>query len=370
MRATNVSHKLHNKYLAKDVYDNHGRLLLGKNVKMTMSLIDKLIDNDVLIVYIEDHLSEGIEMNSLIRDEQMIKSVRVVKQVLNNVLERRSDGVQKMILEEDLVAVGDVIKDLIEALENCENTMYTVVDLMGADMYTYKHSVNVAVLSILTCRSLGYDYDLTKHIAMGALLHDIGKATVKDNLIQKVEALTNEEFKEVHRHVDYGYEMVRHVISLSGYTKQIVRLHHEKRDGSGYPLGLKETEIPDFVRIVTICDMFDAMTSTRVYKKSMPVFEVLDILMAESIYRLDGVILQMFVKNICVFPPGTGVKLVDGRYGIVVNYNPFNPTRPEIRLFEDEAGHMVVHHLDLEEHRTVFIESTVSTDLIQEHYTL
>lgn len=370
MRVANVSHKLHKKYLAKDVFDNNGRLLLGRNVELTPSLIDKLIDNDVFIVYIEDKLSEGIEVHSLISDEQMVQSVRVVKQVLNNVVQRRSDGVQKMILDEDLSLVGDVIKDLIEALENCEDTMYTVVDLMGADMYTYKHSVNVAVLSILTCRSLGYDYQLTKHIAMGALLHDIGKATVKGNLIQKIEPLTPFELKEIHRHVDYGYDMVKGVLSLSGYTKQIIRLHHEKRDGSGYPLGLKETEIPDFVRIVTICDMFDAMTSTRVYRKSMPVYEVLDILMAESVYRLDAVILQMFIKNICVYPPGSGVRLTDGRYGLVVNYNSYSPTRPEIRLFEDDKGQMRVHHVDLEAHRTIFIEETVPTEIIQERYKL
>lgn len=369
MRIANVSHKLIGQYIAKEVFDSVGRLLLGKNVKLTVSLIDKLVDQEIYMVYIDDKMSEGIQVDGIISDEQMIHSVRTIKNIMTNCLKPKP-GMPTMIMEKDLVTVGNVISDLIETLENNPGALYTVVDLMGADMYTYKHSVNVAILSILTCRSLGYDYEITKHIAMGALMHDIGKSKVKDNLIQKTERLTPEELEEVYNHVNYGYDMVKDELSLSGYTKQIVRLHHEKRDGSGYPLGLKETEIPDFVRIVTICDMFDAMTSSRVYKKAMPVYEVLDILMAESIYRLDPVILQMFVKNICVYPPGSGIKLKDGRFGLVVEYNTFSPTRPKVRLFEDTHGNTSVHHVDLEHHRTLFIEKTVPTDLIQEHYKL
>jgi len=370
MRSTNVSHKLIGKYLAKDVYDNTGRLLLGCSVELTTSLIEKLVDNDIFVVYIDDKLSEGIEVDGIISDQHMLHAVKTVKQVLLNTTKTQEGGIPKMIPQKDIEAVSDMIKSLIEALEDSENTLFTVVELMGADMYTYKHSVNVAILSILTCRSLGYDYQLTKHIAMGALLHDVGKAIVKGDLIQKQEPLSRFELDEVYRHVNYGYDMIKDDVSLSGYTKQIVRLHHEKRDGSGYPLGLKETEIPDFVRIVTICDMFDAMTSNRVYRKSMPVYEVLDILLAESIYKLDPVILQMFTKNICIYPPGSGIQLKDGRLGLVVEYNIFSPTRPKVRLFEDTIGNLKVHHLDLEEHRTIFIEKSIATDLIIEHYDL
>jgi putative nucleotidyltransferase with HDIG domain len=370
MRSSNVSHKIIGKYLAKDVFCNSGRLLLGRSVELSASLIDKLIDNDIYFVYIDDEMSEGIEIKGMISDEQMLHCVRTVKQVLKNVTKKSESGVNFMIREQDIDTVSDIIKSLIEALEDSESTLYTVVDLMGSDMYTYKHSVNVAVLSILTCRSLGYDYPLIKNIAMGALLHDIGKSAVKDNLIQKKEDLSKGELKEVHHHVVYGYDMIKDELSLSGYTKQIIRLHHEKRDGSGYPLGLHEAEIPDFVRIVTICDMFDAMCSSRVYRESMPVYEVLEILMAESIYRLDPVILQMFTKNICVYPPGSGVQLRDGRYGLVISYDTYAPTRPEIRVFEDEFGERKVHQIDLNEHRTLFVEKSISTDVIQEHYNL
>lgn len=370
MRLASVSEKIVDLTLGKDVYDEFGRLLLGKGIILTESLVDKLLESEVYTVVVTDRFSEGIETKSLIDDAQMVQSVSKVKGILTRMARMKDKGITSMIREEDVNIVGDVIKDLIEHLENCEDTLFTVVDLMGADMYTYQHSVNVAVLSILTCRSLGYDYKLTKSIAMGALLHDVGKSSVKGNLIQKKERLSDDELKEVHRHVVYGYDMIKDVMSLTGYTKQIVRLHHEKRDGSGYPLGLTEAEIPDFVRIVTICDMFDAMTSNRVYRKGMPAYKAIEILMTDSVYKLDPIILSMFLKNICVYPPGSGVKLSDGRYGLVVEYNQFNPTRPLVRVFEDTESNLGVNHIDLTELRTIFIDETVDTETIKTYYKL
>lgn len=370
MRSTNVTYKLIDTYLGKDVYDEYGKLLLGKKVKLTSSLIDKLVDNEIYYVYVDDELSRGIDIQGIISDEHMIKSVTQVKKVLNNVMKNEKKGIQKMIPQEDIKAVREIVKDLIDALENSENTLFTVVDLMSADMYTYKHSINVAILSILTCRALGYDYELTKHIALGALLHDVGKALVKDQLILKREQLTDDEFEEVKSHASYGYDLIKDEITLSGYTKQIVRLHHEKRDGSGYPLGLKETEIPDFVRIVTICDIFDAMSSDRIYRSRMPIYQVIDNMLAETVYKLDPVILQMFIKNICVYPPGSGVRLCDGRMGIVEKYDKFTPTRPIVRLFEDKDGNRKINKVDLQRERVLFIKDTIETDYLKEHYNL
>jgi copper chaperone CopZ len=125
MRTSNVSHKLIGKHLAKDVFCNLGRLLLGKNVSLTASLIDKLIDNDIYFVYIDDEMSKGVEITGLIRDEQMLHCVKTVKNVLNNVMKKNESGVSLMIREQDIDAVSNVIKSLIEALEDSESTLYT-----------------------------------------------------------------------------------------------------------------------------------------------------------------------------------------------------------------------------------------------------
>lgn len=357
MRAVAVSGKLIGEKVGKDTYSDYGRLLLGKGVVLTNSLIFKLKNCEINYIYIDDEFSEGINPKGIINDHMMLQSINKVKTILTKIADRDAKGVKKLIPEKELEAVQSVVSSLIEALEESKNALYTVVELMGADMYTYKHSVNVAVLTILTCKSLGYDYALTKKIALGALLHDIGKAAISENILKKPDTLTKLEFEKIREHSELGYNMIKDDISLSGYTKQVVRLHHEKRDGSGYPLGLKETEIPDFVRIVTICDMYDAMTNNRIYRRKMPIYIALEILMADSVFKLDSALLQIFTKNICVYPPGVGILMEDGRTGVVVSYNVNNPTRPVIRLHIEDANEY--EDINMEENRTIFIKSII-----------
>ncbi len=369
MRSTEVSKKIIGERLGKDIYSDAGRLLLGKGVLLNDALIDKLANSEIYFVYIDDEFSEGIEIEGIVDDRVIINSINKVKNVLKNVMKKDSKSSSAMIPEKDMESVKNVMNSLIEALEESEGVLYTVVNLMGADMYTYSHSINVAILTTMTCKSLGYDYDLTKKIALGALLHDIGKAEIQDGLIQKSDELTDEEMEEVFTHAEKGYELIKDDITLSGYTKQVVRLHHEKRDGSGYPLKLKETEIPDFVRIVTICDMFDAMTTDRVYRQKMPIHKAIEILMVDSVFKLDSILLQMFIKNICVYPPGTGVVFSDERYGIVKKYNATNPTRPLVKMmYLDEHNEVVTEDVDLLKERTLFIDKTIDTEIIKEKF--
>jgi putative nucleotidyltransferase with HDIG domain len=138
---------------------------------------------------------------------------------------------------------------------------------MDSDNYTYHHSVNVAILSILTAKSMHYSESDIKTIALGALLHDIGKAQVAGGLVQKPGELSSTEKDEMKKHPEYGYQLIKNIPTLSYAVKQIVRLHHEKLDGSGYPLGLSGMEIPNYVRLITVCDMYDAMTADRIYRK-------------------------------------------------------------------------------------------------------
>lgn len=369
MRIVEVSEKLIGEKMGKDIYTDTGRLLLGRGVVLNNILIKKLLNGDIYFVYIDDEFSEGIEIKGIIDDHVMMKSINKVKNILTNVVRKNKGSVSNMVNDEDINSVQDVVSSLINALEESENALYTVVELMGTDMYTYKHSVNVTILTILTCKSLGYNFDITKKIALGALLHDIGKSVVGEDLITKKEKLTSEEQTKIFSHAEFGYDLIKDDIALSGYTKQIVRLHHEKRDGSGYPLKLKEAQIPEFVRIVTICDIFDAMTSDRSYRSKMPVYEAIEVLMADAVFKLDSVILKVFLKNICVYPPGTGVILKDNRHAIVFRYNKSNPTRPVLKVYNKmENGILEVEELDLEIHRTLFIENTIDTEIIKELY--
>lgn len=341
--------------IGKSIYSDSGNLLLGKGIVLTDSLIQKIRDNQIFCLYIDDELSEGIEPKGIIDDETMVQSIKSIKETMGSLLKTSNKtNLAGRIPIKQYFAVENIVNDLMRSLEDNKDTLYTVTELMGTDMYTYKHSVNVAVLSILVAKSLGYGNEAVKNIAMGGLLHDVGKIKVQIDLINKKGSLTDEEFEEMKNHPEYGYQMVKDDRVLSSISKNIIRSHHEKLDGSGYLMQLKHNEIPEYVSIVTICDMYDAMTTDRSYRKRMPIYEALEILMCESIERVDPKLYHALVENICLYPVGTSVMLSDGQTCLVIAYRKEYPTRPKLKTLDPPY---TVIDLDLE--RTLFIIKTL-----------
>jgi len=345
--------------LGRSIFGDNGGMLLAAGVELTPSLIDKLSDNNIFYIYIEDEESKGIEPKPLVEDRVMVRTVKSIKDVMETSLyENRAKGRSGVVPLKMYRKVMDTIQDLLKELESHDDILYTVSELMGTDMYTYKHCVNVTVLSILTAQTLGYNHEQVRNVAMGALLHDIGKIEVDTELLNKHGTLEHDEMLELMKHSAIGYEIIKDDPVISSYTKQIVRLHHEKLDGSGYPLGISGDEIPDFVQIVTIADMFDAMTSDRAYRLRMPVYSAIEMLMVEAVTRVRPDILQHFIQNICIYPPGTTVRLTDGREGIIVDYRKKTPDRPIIRIIKDPQR-SDFYEIDLIRELTIFIDGVV-----------
>jgi len=358
MKSARVSETLIGNMIAEPVFSEQGNLLLKEGVVINEHVLDKLLVHEIDYVYIFDALMQDINPKGLIEDEKLQESVRVVKHVFDDVLHNERMGVKASVTENDIDLVKHVVEELLKELENAEDILYTVVDLIGTDAYTYKHSVNVTVLSIITAKALGYERPDIKNIALGALLHDIGKVRVESELILKPGKLTFEERKRVEKHPEYGYELLEAIEGLPFTTKQIILLHHEKLDGSGYPWGLRGIEIPEYVRIVTVCDMYDAMTTDRVYRNKMPIYRALDILMAEAIYRIDPTVYSILLNNIAVYPIGTGIVLSDGRIGVVKTYRHKNPARPIVKVLNNTSGNgnIKLEDVDLENSQVLFIE--------------
>lgn len=358
MKSARVSEMIIGNIIAEPVFSISGNLLINEGMIINRHVLDKLMVHEIDYVYVLDALMQGIEPKGIIEEEKLQESVRIVKHVFDDVLNEERMGVTSSVSQEHINLVKEIINDLLYELEKAEDVLYTVVDLIGTDAYTYKHSVNVTVLSIIVARALNYKRDDIKNIALGALLHDIGKVRVDQDLILKPSKLTNDERIKVEMHPEFGHEMLEAIKGLPYATKQIILLHHEKLDGTGYPMGLKGIEIPEYVRIVTVCDMYDAMTTDRVYRKRMPIYRALDILMAEAIYRIDPKIYNVMMENIAVYPVGTGVILSDGRIGVVTGYRRENPSRPRVRVIMSQAGMGKVNleEINLEFSQVLFIE--------------
>ena len=342
------------------IYSSEGHLLLKNGTVIDSAVLAKLERHSISPIDLLENLTKDIPSKGVISDQEMENSLKVVKKVFNKVLSDKSKGICASIPAEHLKLVKEVIEFLVEALTDTGELLYTVSDMLEKEPYTYKHSINVSILSILTARALCYSKEDIKNIALGAFLHDIGKMLVDQSLIMKPDVLTDREKEIVNQHPMLGYELIKNIDKLSYTVKQIVLLHHEKLDGSGYPHGVKGIGIPEYVRIVTICDMYDAMTTNRVYRNKMPIYKVLEILMTDSVYKLDRTVYRHMTENICVFPPGSGVVLSDGRIGVVAFYRHTNPTRPHVRVIdlETDITDIKVETVNLEKSKTLFVTDT------------
>lgn len=358
MKSARVTNALLGNMIAEPVYTEQGNMLLSEGMVINEHVLDKLAVHDIDYVYIYDALLEGVKPKGIIDENRYKKSISTVKDVFNKVLSEETMGIKAALTTEALEAVQKVIDDILETLESSEEILYTVVDLIGVDAYTYKHSVNVTVLSIIVARALGYKQSDIKNIALGALLHDIGKVRVNPELILKPDKLTMKERSLIEEHSKLGHELLVGFEHIPYTTKQIILFHHEKLDGTGYPYGLKGIEIPEYVRIVTVCDMYDAMTTDRVYRAKMPFYRALDILMGEAIYRIDPKVYSVLLDNVAVYPVGTGIILSDKRIGVVLKYRHKNPARPIVRVLNNtsDSDNILVETIDLEKSQVLFIE--------------
>ncbi|MBN2897762.1 MAG: HD-GYP domain-containing protein [Clostridia bacterium] len=342
------------------IYSNEGHLLLKQGTVIDTAVLSKLERHSISPLDLLNKLTKDIPVKGVLDDQEMEKSLKVVKKVFENVLNNHSKGIGATIPDEHLKLVEEVINFLIESLTGTGDLLYTVSDMLENEPYTYKHSINVSILSVLTAKALKYGTEEIKNIALGAFLHDIGKMLVDQSLITKPDLLTSAEKELVNQHPKLGYELIKNIDKLPYTAKQIVLLHHEKLDGSGYPYSIKGIEIPEYVRIVTICDMYDAMTTNRVYRNKMPIYKVLELLMHDAVYKLDRKVYRYMIENICVFPPGSGVVLSDGRIGVVAFYRTANPTRPHVRVIdlETDITDIKVETVNLERKRTLFVADT------------
>ncbi|MCT4632534.1 MAG: HD-GYP domain-containing protein [Firmicutes bacterium] len=356
MRIIKVSDKAVGEMLGKSIYSSSCKLLLSKNTVLKDNHIKSLDKNNINYIYIDDDMSHDIELETYVDESLVMEAVSSLKEIFNDTgFINGHKSASSMIPMDDYNHVEKIVQSMVREVYSNPKMLYNMIELMGTDMYTYTHSVNVAVLSILTAKSLGLDKKTVEKIGIGALLHDIGKSRIDNELINKPGKYSTDEYETMKEHSKHGYDMVRSDTVISPITKQIIYFHHERLDGSGYPEGLQGNQIPVYVRLVTICDMFDAMISDRSYRTKMSVYEALEVLNAESVYNIDPSILSSFIENIAVYTVGSSVQLTDGRVGIVVKNNKAYPTRPVVRIVDLETK-KPIEEVDLMTNLTSFID--------------
>jgi HD-GYP domain-containing protein (c-di-GMP phosphodiesterase class II) len=318
--------------VARAILSLDGVVLLSEGAVLTREYKEKLQNYGITEIYIEDHFSEGITVPELIRDEVITEVKSQVKKLMTSPSVKVSVDVKK---------VGEIVERLIANILDSDKIVASLCDVRSIDEYTFSHSVNVSVISIVTGIGAGFKEDTLKDLGIGALLHDLGKVKVDDAILRKPGSLTSIEYDEVKRHTLYGYEILKNSGNISQDACDIALSHHERLDGSGYPRKLRNNDILTFARIVAIADVYDALTTDKVYRRKMMPHDVLDYMLSLGGKHFDKNLLDTFVRHIAYYPVGTAVILNSGEKGLVSEYNPYFPNRPVVRVVIDEDGHVL-----------------------------
>ncbi|BCG57374.1 HD-GYP domain-containing protein [Paenibacillus sp. URB8-2] len=200
------------------------------------------------------------------------------------------------------------------------------------DEYTHQHNIGVGVLSTMIGQWLNLEESELALLSLAATLHDIGKVRIPQELLLRPGKLTKEEFDEMKRHTIYGYEILKGTIGLSPRVMLVALQHHERLDGSGYPLHLKKGEIDFFSQIVAVADVFHAISSKRPHQDSMPFYHVVTLMRQGSFGELNPEIVSLLLDKFIYAMLGRQVLLSDGRVAEVIHINSFDDLHPLVKI--------------------------------------
>lgn len=256
-----------------------------------------------------------------------VKAIKTVHDILTNVM--KTSNV-------DINAARDTSENLIKAIIKNKTAFLNVAGMRMVDEYTFVHSVNVAAYSAIIAKEYGMSRNEMESLCLGGLLHDVGKMLVDPKILNKPDKLTDAEFDEMKTHTIRGYE----ILIENGVDESIAliaKLHHERCDGSGYPDGLACEHIPVNAQIAAIADVYDALTSERVYKKAISSNNAMMIIISETGKKFNSEFVTIFQKSVGIYPVGSLVRLNNGYIARVIDQNE-GIVRPVIQVMFDDSG--------------------------------
>lgn len=242
---------------------------------------------------------------------------------------------------------GEIVNALPDMIRN-NDVLMRLRQLEETDDYTFQHSIRVSMLATMIGKWLGYAEKQLIELAEAALLFDIGKMKIPGFIMNKPETVTEDEYEVLKRHAQFGYRVLMMTQGVTSNIKYSALQHHERMDGSGYPLRLRSGQIHEYAKIIMICDIFDAMTHDRPYKKKISPFKAAEYIAWQSGSSLDYKIAYVFLSNLAEYFVGKDVRLSNKQTGTIVYVDVNFPTRPLVKVADG--------FIDLVKDKEVFIE--------------
>ena len=234
-----------------------------------------------------------------------------------------------------------LVNDVIESIKRHPDAFLSLARLKTADEYTYMHSVAVCALMVALGRQLGLNDTQCQEAGMAGMLHDLGKAAMPQDILNKPGKLTPAEFDVIKQHPVRGHEILLTSAHVSDGVMDVCRHHHERFDGTGYPDSLQGERISLLARMAAVCDVYDAVTSNRPYKGAWDPAHALS-QMATWHGHFDTSVFQSFVKSVGIYPTGSLVRMRSGRLAVVLDQNSAALTKPRVKLFFSTKSHLPI----------------------------
>lgn len=327
--------------LAEAVHNLNGTKLLDKDQVLDEKLIISLRNSGAKRLWVTD------DGNNFLREHgpQRIfnEALLVLHDVQNCVIEGKHFNVQK---------VDEIATELVEQIIFNELPFAEMVRMKLTENNVLEHMIDVCLLSIMTAKALGMDKFDMRTLGVAALLHDVGKMLISQDILDKPGKLSDHEMKQMKKHPLISYDIISGIEGIHKNVLNVALQHHERLDGSGYPHGIKDKQICEFARIISIADIYTAIIREKSYRPRLPIYEAGELLWALSGREIDRRLTSVFLRSVVAFPLRSVVKLNNGMVGKVVYQNSEFPTRPIVSV----DGVMV----DLSELPTIFVDDVIA----------
>ena len=303
---------------------------------------DKMIENNVV--------KKGGERSIAAAAADLAAALPAARKVHEEALDyaRKFIGDVQNGKEINIAEAEPIVGQVIESISNNEAAAITLAFLKKYDEYTFTHSINVNLYSLLLGKAIGLNKDELKDLGLAAMFHDVGKGLISSSLLNKPGKLTANEFETMKSHSLQGLKLLGNVEGLNEDVLRGVVEHHERYDGKGYPRRIEGSKIHRFARIIGICDVYDALTSVRIYKKAVAPAKTLSLMFKLRGTDFDPEYFDSFIRVMGIYPPGTMVQLEDMRYAIVLETNELFPLKPMVKvLFNRRMQPIISECVDL-----------------------